>query len=102
MVLRIFFQQKCKGRTLFEEGKKDYFHAGFGSFVDKRLMPASSENDVLLDNPCALDSEDAPSNQQCASNFCVSCHSNIWSMRNGSDFFCISVTPVAFYNNCDN
>ena len=37
-----------KFENIYPEGKRDYFHVGFGSFVDKRLMPASSENDVIL------------------------------------------------------
>ena len=32
-------------------------------------MPASSENDAMLENPCLLDSDSAGSNQKCKSNF---------------------------------
>ena len=47
----------------------DFFHVGFGGFVDKRLMPAASENLAMLENPCLLDGDSAGSNKKCKSNF---------------------------------
>lgn len=54
---------------LYPKDAVDNFHVGFGSFVDKRLMPASSENEAMLDNPCKLDGPTAISKQYCKSNF---------------------------------
>ena len=33
------------------------FNVGLGTFVDKRLMPAASENDAFQENPCLTDAE---------------------------------------------
>ena len=35
--------------------QRERFHVGLGSFVDKRLSPASSENDAFRENPCLTD-----------------------------------------------
>ena len=55
--------------ALYPEDAADFFHVGFGSFVDKRLMPAASENLAMLKNPCLLDGDSAGSNKKCKSNF---------------------------------
>ncbi|CAG5102632.1 Oidioi.mRNA.OKI2018_I69.chr1.g392.t1.cds [Oikopleura dioica] len=74
-----------KFENIYPEGKRDYFHVGFGSFVDKRLMPASSENDVILENPCALDPLDSPSGGKCATNFVFENNLPL-AQRDGAEF----------------
>ena len=37
---------------LFPDEEKESFHVGIGTFIDKRLSPAMSENDALQHNPC--------------------------------------------------
>ena len=54
---------------LYPKDAADNFHVGFGSFVDKKIMPASSENEAMLENPCLLDFPGAESKQKCQSNF---------------------------------
>ena len=62
-----------------------YFHVGFGSFIDKLRMPASSENDAMLGNPCLLDKKDGLSKQKCQPNFLFQNNLNL-SERSSEEF----------------
>lgn len=80
------------------EDQRNLFHVGLGSFVDKRVAPASSENDAFRENPCLTD---ASYRDQCEPNYVF--RNNLPLKHRNSESFVQELTNIQkkFSSNAD-
>ena len=81
-----------------EDQRTDLFHVGLGSFVDKRVSPASAETDAFRKNPCLTD---ASYRDQCEPNYVF--RNNLPLEHRDADSFVDELTAIQdkFSSNTD-